>query len=516
MRRLHARLRLTGTLVAEAPLHVGGEGVDPDSDMPLARDGQGRLYLPGTSLTGAIRAALPERPATVEATFWGATRRAPSADHASLVWVMDGLVTTDHAPEIRDGVGIDRVSGTAKEEIKFERPVLPPGTRIEFDMTVELPAESDKPAAIALLADLVAAADPSRGWLAIGAAQTRGLGRVSLTDWQVRCQRLDTADAILDLVRHGPRHGGDDLTAAVRTQAATAVTPCRWQLKIAWAAASPMMVKAAGEGERIKMLPLTTRDRHGAGRRLVLPGSGIKGALRSHAERIERTLRGNDALADKKLHEQLDTAPLAVELFGSSGPRRRQERAAAGGWRRGRGAVTAADCVATETVTALQIEKLATEEPVEWLAASGPDATDAPSGLDIAYHNAVDRWAGGAADAFLFAAVEPRLQWEPIVLTLDLARLPPGRAAPLSLLMMVLRDLGEGWLTLGFGGNRGYGEIEVSRIEISGADPSDDTAPPLSLTWDRGSGWTGAGATFAAWLEEGWRAWRANPPEADA
>ena len=49
------RYTLTGTLVCCTPLHVGGFGDDPDTDLPLARDGRGRCYIPGTSLTGALR-----------------------------------------------------------------------------------------------------------------------------------------------------------------------------------------------------------------------------------------------------------------------------------------------------------------------------------------------------------------------------------------------------------------------------------------------------------------------------
>src|SRR5216117_3113234 len=54
-RNITGRLILRGTLVARTPLHVGGLGEDVDTDLPLARDGAGRLYAPGTSLAGALR-----------------------------------------------------------------------------------------------------------------------------------------------------------------------------------------------------------------------------------------------------------------------------------------------------------------------------------------------------------------------------------------------------------------------------------------------------------------------------
>jgi hypothetical protein len=42
-------------LVTRSPLHVGGYGEEVDTELPLARDGTKQLYIPGTSLAGALR-----------------------------------------------------------------------------------------------------------------------------------------------------------------------------------------------------------------------------------------------------------------------------------------------------------------------------------------------------------------------------------------------------------------------------------------------------------------------------
>ena len=54
-RPITARFQLTGRLRTVTPLHVGGYGASADTDLPLARDGAGRWYVPGTSLAGAVR-----------------------------------------------------------------------------------------------------------------------------------------------------------------------------------------------------------------------------------------------------------------------------------------------------------------------------------------------------------------------------------------------------------------------------------------------------------------------------
>ena len=54
-REIRERLVVRGALEALTPLHVGGIGSDADSDLPLARNGRGLFYVPGTSLAGPLR-----------------------------------------------------------------------------------------------------------------------------------------------------------------------------------------------------------------------------------------------------------------------------------------------------------------------------------------------------------------------------------------------------------------------------------------------------------------------------
>ncbi len=90
--------------------------------------------------------------------------------------------------------------------------------------------------------------------------------------------------------------------------------------------------------------------------------------------------------------------------------------------------------------------------------------------FEQAYHVAVDRWTGAAADAFLYSALEPlEVAWEPLRLTLDLARLDrAGLLDPgLALVLLLLRDLKARRLPLGFGVNRGYGALEVEGFDLA-------------------------------------------------
>jgi hypothetical protein len=102
-------------------------------------------------------------------------------------------------------------------------------------------------------------------------------------------------------------------------------------------------------------------------------------------------------------------------------------------------------------------------------------------------HVAVDRWTGGAAENMLFHVQEPAAaNWDPIRMSLDTGRLNDfagdlgGKV--LALFLLVLRDLADGWLSMGFGGTRGRGTISVSQITFTGRDLPDPWAALTSRT----------------------------------
>jgi len=57
--QLRARYRITGRIVLDTALHIGG-GRNPSAatDSPVVRDGTGRPFIPGSSIKGAFRAAV--------------------------------------------------------------------------------------------------------------------------------------------------------------------------------------------------------------------------------------------------------------------------------------------------------------------------------------------------------------------------------------------------------------------------------------------------------------------------
>ena len=97
-----------------------------------------------------------------------------------------------------------------------------------------------------------------------------------------------------------------------------------------------------------------------------------------------------------------------------------------------------------------------------------------------AFHVAIDRWTGGAAESMLYTVLEPHaMSWEAIEMSVDLERTHP---AGVTLLLLVLRDLVQGRLPLGFGVNRGLGAVKDVTVTVTPhAAPTFGTAS-FSLT----------------------------------
>jgi len=225
----------------------------------------------------------------------------------------------------------------------------------------------------------------------------------------------------------------------------------------------PLRVKTAGKSTKDSTAPL------------LIPGTSIRGALRSRCSRIARTVLyannppspvesftqadSDDNQVPIDIHEQLAKEPRLVRyMFGTT---------------EYRGAVRVQDCTTKDT---------------------GPSVT--------VTHNAIDRWTGGVVEGLLFEEVTyPHATWNDIVIEVDTARLLqnvktesgigglsldeylPFARASWCLLCIALAELSAGTLPLGGRTTRGHGQVEVSGISVSDADGRVVNTPTGPILW---------------------------------
>ena len=507
------RYELTVHLVTDAPLHSGGvdEVVDRRRDPEdrttvarrFARDGRGRPVLTGRSVKGALRAACQrfreEHGGAVGPTerelrqLWGddGTRGAGSAAplRASAITVHTVELPTEgyegdeeHKVMLptRMGNAIDRYWGSAGDTALFEHEYLPRGKELALTIT----AEAGLPDGVEVPQGDVAPPGPEQveklfafiiglikdGRVAFGGRQNAGWGRVALSDSE-KAWRLTKAEP-------GSWAGLEEwLSGAGGRSVDVAPVDCggsgRMRIEITWDSPTGILVAepqddgsgegadagaadgAPGEAEGVDSEETKPARPLRAGPEetdpIVLPGSSVRGALRTRATRIARTIllakKDPSTVADWSgagVHEQLAQDPSLVrDLFGSTTHR---------------GALTVLDTLAAE---------------------------DGPSRKVT--HNAGDRWTGGVADGLLYSEEVYDSTWNSIVLELDLDRLltnaraglgePGGQEdsqgedrsrAAFCLLGLVLAEMAAGTLPLGSRGTRGMGQVEVKAMAVTG------------------------------------------------
>jgi CRISPR/Cas system CSM-associated protein Csm3 (group 7 of RAMP superfamily) len=504
-RRIASRIRIKGWLIAEGPLHVGGMGGNEDVDLMIAIDGMNQPYIPGTSLAGVLRAWLRERmdDQKVDFLFGPPQERNSDQGHASYVLIEDGTVSLqgqllDQVIEIRDGVGIDRNSGTAADRTKYERAVLPLGTRIGFEMAVEvhdrrnraeMKRDSDetheefesRQNEVKSIVGALLQALQSEG-VHLGGAKSRGHGLVKLESGvDIYLQELKSPAGVIHHLKNS--HQGLSIDELKPSEVNLASVP-QIIVSIDWEPDGPLMVKASREGVAVDMLPLTTKI--GDERTLLLPGSSIKGALRSQAERIVRTLIPSLHSRERFL-DQVDV-PLVTDLFGEAGKASTDPDNSHPSHEPlpGLSALFVDDCRATEQFRFspeawTDIERAENSKNL-MQAVKRIKLALGKSQLQQAFHVAVDRWTGGAADGFLYSVLEPHgLKWKKIVIRFNLNRLhKEKRWAGIAFLLLVLRDLARGHIPLGFGVNRGMGAVKVNSVSFDVNNSDEDLLQKLT------------------------------------
>lgn len=120
---------LWGDLVTDSALSVGSGVEGPSADITCVRDGLGRLVIPGSALAGAFAARFEKEAA------WGGQERASHLYFEDAVHRL--LPKSANSVERRDGVAIDRRTGTAARGLLFSREVVPAGSRFSWELRVE-------------------------------------------------------------------------------------------------------------------------------------------------------------------------------------------------------------------------------------------------------------------------------------------------------------------------------------------------------------------------------------------
>jgi CRISPR/Cas system CSM-associated protein Csm3 (group 7 of RAMP superfamily) len=397
---------------------VPGTGDQPQAVLDL--DPEGRVQLPGTSLAGALRAMVGGvRGAGTAQAWFGPLLDEGAAAAVSRVWVLGSRRLDDAATGVFASTRIGRERGAAAANTFRNEEVLPAGARFE----VFLRWDDATAAQVADLAGLIAAWRPL-----IGRGVTRGRGRCAAEDVRHGTLRLhDPGDLLRWLTLSGP-----DL---VRDVAAEQVTADRARpdpdllFRVPLSIAGPWRIGTGEKPAKGSREPIPLRR---LGEQPVVPGSTVKGLLRSRAEFILRSVGVTPApCADTPCDSE---KCWTCRVFGYGGGQDSADSAVGA-----RAAVRVADAVVADPVPAQRT------------------------------HVAIDRFTGGALDGALYTMEVLEAGRFPLAVE----RLPGAVDDELArqvraVLRLVLEDLNDGIIGMGGGVARGYGSVTVEFAAASG------------------------------------------------
>ena len=424
----------------------------------------------------------------------------------------------------RHGVGIDRTTGAASDGALYEHEFLPRGTAFVIRITAEgrdgepmrrdqsegIPGPASSDTVEKLLEFIVDVLKSDT--FSLGGRTGSGQGKIRVIEPKLRrlsgttdAGTLTTPADILNALIGQDEEG---TSLPLELGGWTLEEPARIEIKW-W---SPTGIFVAEDEKLTKRRKEEAQEKNPEANgvteplrdpsvpwdeaQLLIPGTSIRGALRSRASRIARTvLAAKDKLptfTSHDLHEQIAAEPNLVRyMFGST---------------EYRGAVTVHDCLSTKRGKRIEVT-----------------------------HNAIDRWTGGVIDGGLFTeAVYLGTHWEPITIDIDLRQLlnnveaekgpedkrkakeaekketeqddqrdsqqpehvyvPYARAAYV-LLGLVLAELSAGTLPLGSRSTRGLGQVVVSSINVRGCTRDGVVIPAKTLSGGEALGHPGTTAT---------------------
>ncbi len=469
-------------------MHIGA-GMSDESDHTLfRRRDDGTLSVPGSGIAGALRAHLtriapamtgagkkvvcdaldPENPldkvcGCVVCHLMGDVFPGDTARASRLI--VDDAVLDFEDTHIRDGVGIDRVTGAASRaaRAKFDLETVPPGVPFVIEMELEIDDENHKmdEALLALVLD-----EWEQGRIQLGGRSSRGLGALHIRE--IDTWKLDLSNSVDDLMLllRSEELLDDSLPDRVRHK----LLPPQRSFHATYQPASGNVQSwveitfdlqsrgffLANDASRADAIGFGHVSMDG-----VLPGSSLRGVLRSQAERIARTLANLDSVSGEDFLRRCPASnPLAIRRDKNEPPpdleasvsRIRWSRKLSSEEKRPPQIVRFFDLADRLFGNTYYGSRLVVEDLILY-------GRGVWKPLDFL---AIDRFTGGGAEGLKFDAL---VLWQPRFAGRLYLEAP--HSWELGWLLFTLKDVIDGRVPVGFGGAKGFGQVTLDEVTLT-------------------------------------------------
>jgi len=413
MTKIKSKILVKGVVENISPIIIGKGKSEGWVDIEVIKDENGNFYIPGSSFKGALRHFLQENFDIRDKTlgiFLG-------SQESQAIAIFDDLIPTKStATEIRDGVAIDYKTNIAREGAKYDYEIVPAG--YSFDLSIEINiyddlSEKDVQDVYRMLATINHVLKNENKRFCLGAMTTKGFGVVKLKNQEdLKAYKFEPISELSSnpWIKYLLN---ESLPEEFNF---SDYSPYNYKSNNYFSISASFRIKnsliigsSPSVDDEADKVPLKSNGKW------VLPGTSVKGAIRSRAERIINTLGGNGQ-------------ELLKNTFG---------------W-----ADTNNSCEKTKIKSRLKIHETILKDVTEKLK----------HGIKI------DRFTGGTIDSALFNTV---LLWSKGEVGVHIRmELKNAEDWEKGLLLLILKDLSISDLPMGGDKARGAGVLEGKSAEI--------------------------------------------------
>ncbi|MGB3266168.1 MAG: RAMP superfamily CRISPR-associated protein [Microcoleus sp.] len=452
-RPIAKRIIVRGTLILDTPTCLGSGDAESPTDIALLRDSVSDCaLLTGASIAGALRNYLreyqhgygvEEQKGDRATTLFGGTRRDPDGEQSPLI-INDAISSTIPTVELRDGVEIEPITGTAKPGHKYDLELLAAGT--EFPLYFELLLEKTKnqteqQALINHLA--LALRGLEQHEIGIGMKKRRGFGRCHVKEWQVWNFNLeDPGDRTAWLLFDRECIKTPVITAKIADALSVVLNDRedkrdRFLLHAKFKLVGSLLIRSgqnstgrAPDVVHLKSHRPNESNPNESESQSVLSGTSLAGVLRHRAERIVNTLH--------EINPQI-TQEIVNEIFGFVSDNKASKQSKANEVKKKKPEAKASRLVVHEKVI--------------------KDATDL-----VQNRIAIDRFTGGAYHGALFDE-QPIFGGDETRVCIELELRNPNEYE-IGLLLLLLKDLWTSDLPVGGESSIGRGRLKGIKADL--------------------------------------------------
>ncbi|HAT15675.1 MAG TPA: hypothetical protein DCS91_20775 [Microcoleaceae bacterium UBA11344] len=311
-RHIIRRIVVRGILILDTPTCLGSGDADSPTDLPLLRDSiSDHALLTGSSIAGALRNYVREYggyEAVDESQLFGCQKSDDEGDQSPLI-VYDALSRDNLKAELRDGVKISSITGTAEKGAKYDLELLEAGT--QFDLCFELAIDQQDKNEDVLVKELALALSGLENHeICLGMKKRRGFGRCHVKEWQVWNFNLEDPDERIVWLKF--EHWCRELLPDIETYSsiATALRVSleneedrrdRFTLHATFQLVGSLLIRSGQDstGRAPDVVHLKSHRPNESDPVSVLSGTSLAGVLRHRAERIVKTLGSCSPIVDQ-------------------------------------------------------------------------------------------------------------------------------------------------------------------------------------------------------------------------